>query len=184
MDRLIRTVPAALEIRSDGRSVTGVCVPFDAATRVRFPVQGDVNEVFRLGSFTRTISERGAKIKLLANHNMDAQPIGRATSLVEEPHGLVGEFRISSTTAGDEALTLIRDGALDGFSVGFSMTDTGSRWSQDKRSVEHLEVRLHECSLTGFAAYPGAVVTGLRAESVPPALERNPRIWAIRFAAH
>lgn len=47
-------------------------------------------------------------------------PTGRATKLWAEDDGQHGLFKVSKTPAGDEQLTLIRDGVEDGISVGFS----------------------------------------------------------------
>jgi len=155
-----RAAPADLEVRTrgDGRTVFGVAVPFDRAATVDDGT-GPYRELFRKGAFTRTIRERGAKVKLLANHDRKSWPVGRAVSLTEDAAGLVGEFRVSATRQGDEALELIRDGALDAFSVGFAPI-------RDRRAVdgtvERLEVRLSEVSLVAFPAYEGAQIAGVR----------------------
>ncbi|MEV7009556.1 HK97 family phage prohead protease [Streptosporangium sp. NPDC051022] len=161
-DHLIRAFRAAdLSIAGDGRTVTGVAVPFGVATVVDDGA-GPYREEFRRGAFTRTIAERGpARVKVLAQHDHRAFPIGRATLLREDPAGLYAELRISATRAGDEALELIRDGALDGLSVGFR--GIGHDRAQDG-TVLRTEVRLNEISLVAFPAYEGAVITGVRGQ--------------------
>ena len=117
-ERQTRTLLAAdLELRSDGRTVVGLAVPFDTPT---FIPSLRAEEAFDRGAFTRTISERGDRIKLLAQHDTRSLPLGRLTSLREDTAGLFVEGRISETQAGDEAIALVRDGALDSFSIGFS----------------------------------------------------------------
>lgn len=156
----------ALSIRvasssDDGRTVVGVAVPFDTPTDV-----GGYHEAFTCGAFARTIAERGpGRVKVLAQHAATANPIGRATVLREDPTGLYAELRISKTQAGDEALELIRDGALDGLSIGF----TPVRESQDPRTgvVHRVEVRLHEISLVNFPAYDTARVAHVRSTASP-----------------
>lgn len=159
-ERLTRATPADLEVRGDGRTVVGIAVPFDREAPIR---EGGrrYTEVFRRGAFARTIAERGPQaIKFHAQHNRQALPLGRAQILREEPVGLYGEFRVSATTAGDEVLELIRDGALDALSIGFR--PIRDRWSSDRATVERMEAALHEVSVVSIAAYPDAVITAVR----------------------
>ena len=108
---LNRAHQADLEIRGDGRTVVGIAVPFDAPTPIR-DASGSYTELFRRGAFAKTISERGDRVKFLAQHDRRAMPLGRATLLREDAAGLYAEFRVSQTRDGDDALALIRDGAL------------------------------------------------------------------------
>lgn len=154
-----RAFAADLEIRSDGegRTVHGIVVPFDTPTRVS-DGGPSYDEAFQRGAFTKTIVERGDRVKLLSQHNSLVNPLGRATALREDAAGLYGEFYVSRTTAGDEALELLRDGALDSFSVGFTpikhVKRAGVMW--------RTEVALREASLVTFPAYAGALVGGVR----------------------
>jgi len=173
--------PVDLEVRATGehRTVFGLVAPFDSPTPI-VEYGRSFTEVIRRGAFTRTIRERGpAKVKLLAQHDARAMPLGRATDLVEDSRGLVGSFRISRTTAGDEALELLRDGALDAFSIGFTVPTGGERWANDG-SRELLELRLHEVSLVNFPAYEGALVAGVRAAAYDP--EVDPELLRRRLA--
>jgi Escherichia/Staphylococcus phage prohead protease len=164
---LHRTAPADLEIRGDGRTVVGLAVPFDAPTEIA-EAGRRFTEVFRLGAFARTIAERGDRVKFLGQHDRRSMPLGRAVSLREDPAGLVGEFRVSETQAGDEALELIRDGALDGLSIGFRPVEGGDRWNRERSMVERIEVRLDEVSAVSFPAYEGAAIAGVRTEETEP----------------
>ncbi len=159
-----------LEIRSDGRTVYGLAVPFDTPQRVSDLMDGGVvtyDEVFRNGAFTDTIRERGSRVKFLLNHDKRSLPLGPALSLREDAAGLVGEFRVSNTRAGDEALELIRDGALDGLSVGFKpLTQRGDE--RAGKLVERLSVKLIEVSAVAFPAYDGALIAGVRSEILAP----------------
>lgn len=159
-DRLTRATQTDLEVRADGRTVVGIAVPF--GERFEF-LPGRAEEVFVRGAFRRTIAERGAQsVKFLGLHNHQVMPLGRAETLREDTKGLFGEFRVSKTAAGDEALELIRDGALDGLSIGF--TPINDKWSADKSLVERLEVKLHEVSAVAFPAYDGARIKALRSD--------------------
>ncbi|MBP7632268.1 MAG: HK97 family phage prohead protease [Acidimicrobiales bacterium] len=159
IDRLTRANPVDLEVRGDGRTVVGIAVPFDRSTPIR-DASGSYDESFRRGAFARTIRERGDRVKFLAQHDRRSLPLGRAHMLREDAAGLYAEFRVSATTAGDEALELIRDGALDALSIGFR--PIRDRWSADRSTVERLEVRLDEVSAVAFPAYSDALIAAVR----------------------
>ena len=170
MEELLeRVAPAELDIRGDGRTVYGIAVPFDRETMVN-DGHGPYREVFRQGAFRKTIKENGGRVKFLANHKRDS-PIGKAVKLHEDPAGLIGEFRVSNTRAGDEALELVRDGVYDSFSIGFAKVPGKDRESRDGL-VERLEVKLREVSVLAFPAYEGAVVSGVRSQFSDEELER------------
>lgn len=160
-----------LELRSDGRTVYGMVVPFDRETTVNDGA-GNYREVFRNGAFTRSINAGVSRVKLFMNHNhrRGESPIGVATMLRQDPAGLVGEFRVPDTRGGAEALELVREGVLDSFSVGFAEIPGKDR--RTRGLVERLEVKLREASLVAFPAYEGALISGLRAELGDEELER------------
>ena len=175
MDRLTRTSAADLEIRGDGRTIAGIAVPFDRAARI--DGSNGFDETFRRGAFERTIRERGDRIKLLAMHAADKLPIGRVTLLREDDAGLVIEARVSATNAGDEVLALVRDGALDSFSIGFA--PVRDEWTADRSAVTRLEVKLFEISAVAFPAYQDARITAVRNNTPQQILtaKHDPRAW-------
>lgn len=161
MTTLYRVAPVDLAVRSegDGRTLSGLCVPFGVSANVS---DGGprYREQFARGAFRRTIAERGSKVQLKVEHpGSKALPIGRATVLREDAAGLFGEFRVSRTTLGDEVLELVRDGALDSLSVGFAPIS-------DRRlpdgTVSRTEVALREVSVVATPAYEGAQILGVR----------------------
>ena len=157
---LSRAFPSDLELRGDGRTVVGIAVPFDQPTKIR-DLSGSYTETFKRGSFAKTIA--GGKpqaVKFFALHETQKLPLGRALNLREDAAGLAVELRVSKTKAGDEALELIRDRALDGLSVGFQPVQ--DRWNTDRSTVDRLEVRLREISAVSFPAYAGAAIAGVR----------------------
>ena len=157
--QITRAFAGDLSIRADreGRTVTGIVVPFDVEARVSDGGQ-PYRERFRRGAFARTIQHRGDKVKLLMQHD-HAEPIGRATLLREDAAGLYGEFAVSAVPSGDQALELVRDGVIDSFSVGFSPV----RAERDGDVTVRTEVALREASLVTFPAYDDARVLALRA---------------------
>jgi len=158
-DSLSRAFVSDIEVRADGegRTVHGIVVPFGQVARVS-DGGPSYEEMFVRGSFAKTIQERGARVKLLSQHLARQNPLGRATLLREDAAGLYGEFMVSRTNAGDEALALVRDGALDSFSVGFKPIQHRTQDSVRVRT----EVGLREASLVTFPAYEGAMVGGVR----------------------
>jgi HK97 family phage prohead protease len=158
-----RNYDASLELRAegDGRTVVGIAVPYDVEQRI----SAGLVEVFRKGVF-RDVTRAANRVKLLFQHKTDA-PIGRAVMLEERDGGLYGEFRISKTEAGDEALELIRDGVLTNLSVGFQPL------KDEKRNgvVNRIKAHLAEVSLVTFGAYGDAAnIVAVRQEIEKPNL--------------
>ncbi|MBA3742496.1 HK97 family phage prohead protease [Sporichthya sp.] len=157
--------PTDLEIRGDGRTIVGLAVPFDTPTLISGP-GGSYTEVFRRGAFARTLTERGAsRVKVFACHDSRALPLGRADVLREDAAGLYCELKVSQTAAGNEALELVRDGALDSLSVGFAPV----RESRGEATglVERTEVKLYEISLVAFPSYEAARILAVRSDLTP-----------------
>jgi len=159
-----RHYDTALEVRAegDGRTVIGIAVPYDVEQRI----SPGLVEVFRKGVF-RDVVRAANRVKLLFQHKTDA-PIGRAIMLEERDEGLYGEFRISKTEAGDEALELIRDGVLSNLSVGFQPLRDEKRGGV----VNRIKAHLAEVSLVTFGAYGDAAnIVAVRNEIEKPNLE-------------
>lgn len=162
---LYRDAPG-LELRfaGEGRTIHGLAVPYGQTTTVSdSPTGAPYEERFVRGAFARSIDQRADKVKLLVNHQMrERLPIGRSMRLEETDAGLEVEFLVANTRDGDEALALVRDGVVDGFSVGFAPV----KHHRTKDGVlERTEAALREVSLTAFPAYAGATVAGVRSES-------------------
>ena len=158
-----RHYDTALEVRAegDGRTIIGIAVPYDVEQRI----SPNLVEVFRKGVF-RDVTRAANRVKLLFQHQTDT-PIGRAIMLEERDGGLYGEFRISKTEAGDEALELIRDGVLSNLSVGFQPLKDEKRGGV----VNRLKAHLAEVSLVTFGAYGDAAnVVAVRQEIEKPNL--------------
>lgn len=160
MEVLTRTFAPDLELRAngDGRTVYGIAVPFDHPTRIS-EGGSTYTEIFKRGAFARTIAERGDKVKAYANHDRTKLPLGRATELREDSAGLYAELRISDTRNGNEVLELVRDGALDSFSIGFRPIE---QRDLPDAVVERTEVALSEISVVAYPAYEAALIGGVR----------------------
>lgn len=171
-----------LEIRSesdaggDGRTIFGLAVPFDVELDV-YDWWDDYTEVFRKGSFSKTIRDRKHPVPLLVSHERRGLPIGAATELSEEEDGLHAAFHLSATPKADEVLALVADDAISGLSIGFEpvshrVTDAAKRTPPGKWDLhERTEVILREVSVCNFPAYADAGVHGSRS-----AAERRPSL--------
>jgi HK97 family phage prohead protease len=160
--------PSDLEVRSDGRTIAGICCPFGVDTEI-YEFGVTYREQFARGSFAEAVANPG-KVKFLGQHDRQSFPLGRPLTLRD---GLYGEFAVSKTQRGDETLELVRDGALDGFSVGFrSITPDHSAYVKPGSQVVRTAVTLAEVSVVTFPAYDGARITALRsADAVLEALD-------------
>jgi len=165
----IRTSPIALELREDGRTLAGRVMPYGVEARI-----GSYTEKFAPGAFS---DADPTQVPLLAVHQHDSLPIGRALSLTDGPTGLDAELRVSKTALGDEVLELVRDGAATGLSVGFVPVE--DRWNATRSTVERIKARLVEISITAFPAYSDARILAVRTGE--PELARAYRLNLARY---
>jgi len=116
------------------------------------------DDVVHPGAFKASL-ESGAKVRFLYAHDA-AQPLGRPLELREDGTGLFGRFRISKTRLGQDVHTLLADGALDSFSIGFIPRDFDRDEKAGTRNLKAVE--LLECSLVSLPMQPRATVTGFK----------------------
>ncbi len=149
MDLETRTFQVELDGDLEDRTVIGRAVPYNTPTDV-----GGYKESFQRGAFGAVKKN----LPLLYQHN---EPVGKITATRDADDGLHIAARISQTPRGEEVLTLLRDGVLDSFSVGFQP-------KQSKRSEDGTVVRtgavLREVSVVTFPAYEGAQVAAVRSQ--------------------
>jgi HK97 family phage prohead protease len=159
---LTRTHRADLEIRnsSEGRTITGLAVPYGTPTQI-----GPYVETMARGVFADAADEPDA-IKVMAAHAHEDLPIGRAVTLTETAEGLRADLLVSDTTAGRDVLTLVRDGVATGLSVGF--VPLIDQWNTDRTHVTRVRASLVEISIVAFPAYPDARIAAVRALAAVP----------------
>lgn len=116
------------------------------------------DDVVHPGAFKASL-ESGGKVRFLYAHDA-AQPLGRPLELREDGTGLFGRFRISKTRLGQDVHTLLADGALDSFSIGFIPRDFDRDEKAGTRNLKAVE--LLECSLVSLPMQPRATVTGYK----------------------
>jgi len=125
-----------------------------------FGVEDLAGDVVRAGAFTRSLM-RARNVGMLLSH-LGGQTAGRWTTIREDGRGLFVRGLVGGeTAAGALALSQIRDGRLNGLSIGFIARDWTPRLAQGR---ELREIDLREISLVAspmlqtarFAAVGGA----------------------------
>lgn len=120
-------------------------------------------DVIKAGAFAAFLAgEDARRVKLCWQHNFD-DVLGVITEMGEDDRGLWFKATISNTTLGRDAATLIEDGALNEFSIGYSTRGAEYPDEDETRStgiVRYLtEIYLYEISLVTRAANPMATLT-------------------------
>ncbi|MDK9657910.1 HK97 family phage prohead protease [Propionibacterium freudenreichii] len=150
---------------ADRREIIGMAVPFNTPTEI-FP---GLSEQFERGSITCDDQPP----KLFFQHDT---PIGTITALEDRDDGAWITAHVSATRAGDEALTLVRDGVLDRLSVAFMPVTETTTTDPDTRAelITRTKVILREVSIVNFPAYPDAKITATRNQHNPEELMPDP----------
>ena len=139
------------------RTLTGIAAPYNVVARV-----SDGTEIMLAPG---SLPEDGKNPKLYMYHD-STQPVGLVTARQDTPEGMLFEARISTTVAGDEALTLATDGVLDSVSVGISATE----FSYNEDGVMVITAaEWQELSLVPQPAFAGATI-----EKVMASIHQNP----------
>lgn len=168
-DNLIRMVVRAPELRQEdgdeGRTLVGYASVFNAPAEI-WSWEGRFLETFLPGAFKRTLRNNGDKIKVLFNHGFDPsigdKPLGKPAVMREDDAGLWVEVPFSRTSYNEDLLALVRDGAIDGMSITFSIVKDSWEYPEDelpRRTIK--EVKLYEFGPVTWPAYE-ATTTGIR----------------------
>lgn len=147
----------------DGRTITGLAVPFDTETEI---VPGFREKIARGAINLDTMPS------LFYRHS---EPIGVITAMSETSEGLEIEARVSDTALGRDAATLAKDGAIRSLSIGFferEYTDTTTPDGATLRTQTDIDLR--EISLVPIPAYDAATITQVRAAETPTTQEGHP----------
>lgn len=146
---------AAVEVRAEGRKLTGYAAVFGQDARI-----ADFTETIAPGAFARSLAA-GSDILALADHD-PKRVLARTKSgtlrLSEDERGLRFELDVPDTTVGRDILALAQRGDLGGMSFGFTVDPDGEEWRGDQRTLHN--VNLHEVSVVqSFPAYEGTSVS-------------------------
>lgn len=155
MKLTFQAVPVTLDAAAgeeSPRTITGLAVPWDTVATVM--------------SGEKVLVKRGAfnldsKPKLLEGHDM-TQLRGTVPELVDMEEGLGFTAQFAKTRAADDAVELVKAGAYDSVSAGFTPT----KFKYDKKGVLVVEsAEIHEISLVALPAWKEAVISEIAASS-------------------
>jgi hypothetical protein len=128
------------------------------------------------GAFTQTLRQRGVRrVPMLFQHD-PAEPVGIWLELREDFRGLYARGRLIPDVArGRELLALLRNGAIDGLSIGYRTV----RGRIDPRTrIRSLhQVDLWEVSIVTFPLLDGARVRAVKDAPVSRARREADRLW-------
>jgi HK97 family phage prohead protease len=133
------------------------------------------NDVIHKGAFARTLDHwksAGGRVvvPLIDQHayQMKKSPsfrdiVGKLVAAEERPEGLWTRYQVARTAAGDDLLTLVKEGMVTGLSIGYQAVPNATDY---KGGVRHLkEVKLREVSVVIFPMNEGALVDPLSVKS-------------------
>lgn len=158
-----------------------------------FGILDDGNDVVQRGAFTKTLTERGLKVKVLDNHRADsvmrvvgkvleAREVGRdalpANVLAQWPEATGGLWTktqyLLNTPEGEGVFRRIAAGAVDEYSIGYTamQVDYQKMTLPDGRTISARilkELRLYEYSPVIFGMNPATATVGVKGEPHPQA---------------
>lgn len=128
-----------------------------------------VGDIIAPGAFRSSLI-RPARIKMLWQHDARA-PIGTWEKITETSLGLAVKGRlVLEVQQARETLALLRAGAVDALSIGFSVPRNGASFEQDKAVRRITAVDLWEISVVTFPANPKARISRVKARMGAQAL--------------
>lgn len=175
---------AAMELRSEGRTLEGLAIPFDVPALVQDPGTAPYWEAHSPNGFTRSLdNHRGTPFPVFANHGWkrNEMPIGAVTFTLSK-EGLMYSAPLLRTRAADEALEMVDAGVARDVSLGFEVRKSRTTSVGGRSGVRYrTESALYELSLapTGFGQYPQAKVDVVRSLEGDDEEEETPRLDAV-----
>jgi len=141
---------SVVELRATGEKIVGHCILFDVRSRDL----GGFVEVVRSQAVSLSPGD-GDDVVALYNHDPGAV-LGRTPATLQlrkDARGLAFELSPANTSAGRDAMELVRRGDVKGASFGFITRKDA--WTKDAGVTirELLDIDIAEISLTAFPAY-------------------------------
>lgn len=141
-----------------------------------FGVEDLSHDIVEKGAFLTSLGRRGTGgVKMLYQHD-PTEPIGRWTEIRETARGLKVTGQLMTNIArGRDVLQMMREGVLDGLSIGFRTVK--SRTDRKSGIRRLMEIDLWEISVVTFPMQPDARVSQVKsldtARAVVPLLTRE-----------
>ena len=148
MSEMITREFQARLVDSEERTIVGLAVPYGQ----EIDLTGNTKERFEAGAI-QTIED----VKLFYGHE---EPIGKVLEGYDTDEGFEIVAKISDTIRGNEVYTLLLDGVLNRFSVGFFPVKD----RKEGQTIVRELVDLKEVSVVPFPAFEGAKITEVRSE--------------------
>ncbi len=141
------------------------------------------NDVVEPGAFARSLGRTGVEgVKLLYQHDPN-EPIGRWLEIREDQRGLFVKGRLLPEVArAREVHALMREGVLDGLSIGFRAVKSRADAHGGARRL--IEVDLWEISVVTFPMLPAARVVAVKTAGTTNRLVTAIRAATARLMAH
>lgn len=142
------------DLKAESIDAENRTVEFYAAVWGNKDAAGDI---LYKGCCLKSIQEHGVnstspqKILMLAYHDM-SRPIGKLTEIEEDETGLRCKAEISKTQDGDEILTLLADGVINQFSIGFRYIYDKIKYDEAEDTYHVYEIKLMEVSAVSIGA--------------------------------
>lgn len=147
------------DLTIEGRTITGYASVFGG--------EDSYGDTIHPGAFKEALKKYEAP-KMFFNHSSDDIPIGKWVSVEEDEKGLkvVGEIGTANPKC-EGILTALKEGLIDGLSIGFSISRNGFDYKDDDygRDIKQI-ARLYEISVVTFPADSAARISEVRNEDI------------------
>lgn len=169
-----------LRVAADGtlREFDGIAVPYNREIDVDGWLYEEWQGSAASGPFDKQMRAAN-RIKVAYNHIFDGGDlIGKLRNMSNDARGLRITGKVTEgVPAGDSALALMADKALDELSIGFFRVPDGDSITRDRDGRPHImmtQARLFEVALVPFGAYGrGATISGTRSAAAGQAEQRG-----------
>ena len=139
-----KQVATSFEVKKEGGNL------YIEGYAAKFGNVDSYNDIIQQGAFALFLASEDAKrVRLCYQHDFD-NVIGVIESMSEDEQGLKFRAKISNTTLGKDVATLLEDGAINEFSIGYRTIKSSMDEQQNIRTLQ--EVYLWEISPVTRAA--------------------------------
>lgn len=154
-----KILQVAAELKADGE---GIVEGYGSI----FGNEDSYGDIVAPGAFEETLAEAkavGRYPAMLWQHD-PSEPIGVWTDMAEDSRGLKVRGKFADTQRGQEALALVKMGALTGLSIGYSTV--GAEYDDQAETRTLTKVKLWEVSPVTFPANDKARITRVKSADI------------------
>jgi HK97 family phage prohead protease len=148
------SAPVLAEASEGRREIFGIAAPYG--------IEAVVSDGSRVMFEQGALPEDGPAPKLIESHDL-GQIRGLVTERRNTDTGMEFTAKIAATAAGNDALELVKMGAIDSVSVGVTPT----KWRMDGDLMVIQAADWQELSLVAIPAFAGATITKVAASATP-----------------